>query len=155
MYKPPNKVRFTKEGFENLQKEYADLVAERPDAVEHLKKSRELGDLSENGYYKASRAKLSFLDRRIREVTFLLKQAMIMDPAVSKDTVNIGCRVTLSSGKVEVIYEVVGDTEAEPSKGKISLLSPIGRAIQGMKQGDEVIINAPSGELTYTIRKIE
>ncbi len=148
-----NRIRFTKEGFENLQKELEELRASRPNAVEHLKKSRELGDLSENGYYKASRAKLSFIDGRISRISYNLKIGIIADDS-KRVGIGIGSSVTLKNDKREMTYHIVGDLEADPMNGKLSLVSPIGRAIEGKKEGDDIIIETPSGSVAYTIKKV-
>jgi len=152
-----NKIRFTKEGYDKLKEEYSDLLKQRPLAVADLKKSREMGDLSENGYYKASRSKLSFIDGRLRRFSDYLKRADIIDADGKKlpiDTVYIGSTVTLSDGKRERTYQIVGDLEAQPSEGKLSLLSPVGRAIMGKSLNSEVDIQTPAGEFIYKITKI-
>lgn len=146
-------IQFTKEGFDKLKADYESLLAERPAAVDDLKKARDMGDLSENGYYRAARAKLSSIDGRLRRMSYSIKQAVVVD-SVGKDAISIGSTVTLSDGKNETTYQVVGDLEADPVAGKISLLSPIGRAIGGRKVGDEVTISTPSGEISYKIIKI-
>ncbi len=146
-------VRFTKEGYEKLQNEYKDLQNLRPLAVEDLKKAREMGDLSENGYYKAARSKLSFIDASLRRISISLKLATVVT-AGGENSVNIGSIVTLTNQKEQVTYNIVGDLESNPSKGKISLLSPIGKAIAGKRVGDEVVISIPAGYITYSITKV-
>jgi transcription elongation factor GreA len=146
-------IRFTKEGYEKLKQEYADLQAERPDAVMHLKKARDMGDLSENGYYKASRAKLSGIDSRLWRIDMQLKHALIVenDPNAGVD---IGCTVTFSNGERERTYQMVGDLEANPAEGKLSLNSPIGKALEGKKEGEDVQISTPAGTTTHKILKV-
>ena len=134
----------TREGYQKLLEDRAMFLAARPEAVEHLRKSREMGDLSENGYYKASRQQLSFLDSRIRRVERLIKLAKIITPA----------RVKLSDGKNEYEYEIVGGYESDPIKHTISQQSPLGRAIIGKKVNDVVEVYAPSGIKKYTIVSI-
>lgn len=146
-------VRFTKEGYEKLQKEHADLTAKRVGAVDDLQKARELGDLSENGFYKAARAKLSSIDSRLRRLTMLLKRGVIVENA-KRDVVDVGATVKVEQGGKEVTYYIVGDTEANPIKGKISLYSPIGRALAGRRVGDRVIIAIPTGSITCQIISI-
>ncbi len=146
-------VRFTKEGYEKLKKEYNDLLSERKLAVEDLQKARAMGDLSENGYYKAARFKLSSIDRNLRRSSSNLEKAIIIS-TTPVGFVSIGSRVTVSDGKTEVTYSVVGDIEADPSKKKISLLSPLGLAIAGKKTGDQVAIETPSGKITYNVVKV-
>lgn len=146
-------IRFTKEGYEKLQQEFEDLKKERPDAVMHLKKAREMGDLSENGYYKASRAKLSGIDGRLWRIEMQLKHALIVE-ANDQSGVDIGCTVTFSNGERERTYQMVGDLEANPAEGKLSLNSPIGKALGGKKEGEDVQISTPSGTTTYKILKV-
>lgn len=146
-------IRFTREGYEKLKGDYDKLLGERPAAVDDLKKARDMGDLSENGYYRAARAKLSSLDGQLRRLSYCLKQAVVVD-SVSKYAIGIGTTVVLSDGKNEATYQIAGDLEADPVAGKISLLSPIGRAIAGRKVGDEVTISTPSGKISCKIIKV-
>lgn len=147
-------IRFTEEGFKKLQQEQEDLLKQRPAAVEDLKKARELGDLKENGYYKASRAKLNFIDGRLFRIKVALKQAVIVDD-VDEDVVGIGKKVTLLLGENEIYYTVVGDWEADPSQGKISLLSPLGKALENKKVGEEASIETPTRKILYKIVAIK
>jgi len=151
--RPIRTIRFTKDGYDKLKADYDALIAQRPEAVEDLRKAREMGDLSENGFYKAARAKLSSIDSRLRRLTGILKDATIIEPTKT-GAIGIGTTVTLSDGNKEFTYEMVGDLEANPSQGKISLLSPIGRAIAGRKEGERVTITIPTGEIHYRIVKI-
>jgi transcription elongation factor GreA len=147
-------IRFTKEGFEKAKQEYADLLAQRPAVIEDLQKARELGDLKENGYYQASRQKLSYIDGRLFRLKMDMKYAVIMETK-SGNQIQIGSTVTLSDGEKERIYTIVGDFEANPSEGKISLLSPLGIAVDGKKIGDEVILETPRGKIIYKITAIK
>ncbi|HVF69550.1 MAG TPA: transcription elongation factor GreA [Xanthomonadales bacterium] len=152
-----SKIRFTKEGYEKLKAEYQDLLRQRPLAVADLKKAREMGDLSENGYYKESKLKLNFIDGRLRRFSDYLKRADIIGADGTKlpiDTVYIGSTVTLKDGDREKTYQIVGDLEAQPSEGKLSLLSPVGRAIVGKTLNSEVHIETPAGNFIYKITKI-
>ena len=146
-------IRFTKKGFETLKKTYEDLKNSRPAAVLDLKKAREMGDLSENGYYKAARAKLSEIDRNLRKFLIELKSADVVESSVS-NKVGIGRTVKLSDGKKEIIFQIVGDLEADPKHRKISLLSPLGQALERKKVGDRAEIITQSGKISYKIVKI-
>lgn len=143
-------IRFTKEGYEKLKREYDSLLIQRPIVVEDLQKARALGDLSENEYYKAARAKLTFLDNRLEILKLYLRMAVVVDKDRS-EFVDIGSVVTLSDGNDEKTYNIVGDLEANPSEGKLSLLSPIGRAIAKRNAGSEISIETPKGEIKYKI----
>ena len=138
------KIPFTKEGYRKLLEDRAKFLAARPEAVEHLRKAREMGDLSENGYYKSSRQQLSFLDSRIRRVERLIRFAKIIEPA----------HVKLSDGKNEYEYHIVGGYESDPIKHTISQQSPLGRAIIGKKVNDVVEVHTPGGIKKYTILSI-
>ncbi|SRR5258706_8310223 len=146
-------IRFTKEGFEKLKWEYEDLLRKRPDAVKDLQKAREMGDLSENGYYKAARAKLSSMDARIKRFSLFIKNAMVVDNT-GASLVDIGSIVRLSDGKKEITYEIVGDMEANPSIGKVSLLSPLGKALYGKRIGESITVAVPIGEINFTVLDI-
>lgn len=143
-------IRFTKKGFDALKKAYEDLKNSRPYAVSDLKRAREMGDLSENGYYKAARAKLSEIDRNLRKFLFELKSADVVKNS-NNHQVGIGHTVKLSNGKKEIIFHIVGDLEADPSQKKISLLSPLGQALEGKKAGNKIEITTPSGKISYEI----
>lgn len=146
-------IRFTKEGYEELKKKYQNLIPQRKAAVSELQKARSMGDLSENGYYKSARAKLSSIDRNLRLFSSFLKQATIINKK-SSSFADVGNTVALRNGKKDITYRLVGDLEANPSENKISLLSPLGRAIKNRKAGDKISIETPSGKNFYEIIKI-
>lgn len=147
------RVIFTQKGYQDLLEEKKKLVADRPDAVENLRKGREMGDLSENGYYKAARARLSFLDARIRRIERLIKLAKIVKP-IGNNSVQVGSTVTLLFGTKEVEFTIVGGYESDPLKKTISHISPIGKALMGKMIGDTIQVSVPKGQVTYTIKNI-
>ena len=147
------KIPFTQEGYQKLLEDRAKFLAARPEAVKNLSESRAMGDLSENGYYKASRQQLSFLDSRIRRVERLIRLAKIVE-STNTGIIDIGSNVTISDGTKEYSYELVGGYESNPSKQTISHLSPIGRALMGKKLHDIVEVHAPSGVKKYTIQSV-
>ena len=147
------KILFTKSGFEKIIKDKEDLVKQRPLAVLDLKKAREMGDLSENGYYKAARAKLNEIDRNIRQLSYLFKFSVIAhDPR--KGIISIGSKVNLKISGKDKEYVIVGEHEANPSEGKVSFLSPIGKDLLEKKIGDNISVNSPSGIMNVEIIKI-
>jgi transcription elongation factor GreA len=154
-YYPQKEARipFTKVGFKKIQEEKAKLMAERPEAVDNLHKSREMGDLSENGYYKASRARLSFIDAQIRRVDRLIKLAVIVE-STNSGKVDIGSNVEITDGKINRNLKIVGGYESNPLDGTVSYMSPIGKALMGKSVNDLTIVHAPAGNITYTIKKI-
>src|SRR5690349_443642 len=95
------KIRFTKEGFEKIKKEYENLTKQRPAVIEDLQKARELGDLKENGYYQASRQKLSAIDARLFRIKMDMKYAEIVEGSTS-NAIGIGKTVILSDGEKEL-----------------------------------------------------
>lgn len=118
-----------------------------------MRKAREMGDLSENGYYKASRAKLSFLDARLRHLERLVRLGRII-ASTQSDQVEIGNIVTVSSNSKNQTYTLVGGYESNPSQKTISHLSPLGRALMGRRVKDTIVVDTPSGTKTFTIIKI-
>ena len=138
------RIPVTKEGYERLLEDRAKFLAARPEAVKHLSESRAMGDLSENGYYKASRQQLTFLDSRIRRVERLIRLAKIMEST----------HIKISDGTREYEYEIVGGFESDPTKHTISQQSPLGRAVSGKKTGDVVEVHIPTGTKKYTILAI-
>src|SRR5437667_11591092 len=102
--RPIHRIRFTKAGFEKLQKEYDGLKAQRPAVVVDVQKARELGDLKENGYYQASKAKLRSIDSRLMHIAYQLKTAQITDETDS-DRIGIGSTVSFSINGKDKTYQ--------------------------------------------------
>ncbi len=146
-------VLFTQKGYDDKKKEYEDLLASRPDAVKDLAKAREMGDLSENGYYKGARLKLSQVDRQLRQLKQLLKIAKVHE-AKEKDIVDMGTTVMLESNGKILTYEIVGTYEAHPGQGKISLNSPLGRAVAGKRKGETAVMKIGDTTTTFVIVNI-
>jgi len=146
-------ILFTKEGYEKIKTDKQRFILERKEAVVTLKESRELGDLSENGLYKAARAKLSSIDNRIDRLDGLLKFGIIAGKPIIGEA-GIGSRVQLSESSKIREYYIVGDYEANPLEGKISYTSPLGKEIVGKKAGDNITVTAPKGQIFYKIIKI-
>ena len=146
------KIQFTQEGLENLKIEQTKLLQERPDAVLELKKAREMGDLSENGAYKGARFKLSQIDRRLRELQYLLRYADVQE--TPEGIVGLNTLVTVSDDVHEKQFHIVGEHEANPLNGKISPRSPIGSQLMGRRKGERVVIQTPKGIITYIIVSI-
>ena len=148
-----NKIPFTQAGLDKIVSERDKLALERPDAVNHLQKAREMGDLSENGYYKESRARLSFIDGRLRHLERITKFAEVVAPQAG-ETINFGSKVRLSDGAKEFEYTLVGSFESDPSQKTISAKSPLGQALMGKKPGDQVTVTTPKGETSYKILNV-
>ena len=149
----PKPIIMTRTGYDQLVAEKEALEKERPAAVLDLKKAREMGDLSENGYYKSARSKLSSVDSRLRYLTHVLRYATVRE-GTTTNGVDIGLTVHLQGSSGDVVYTVVGEHEANPQEKKISHKSPMGRALIGKKVGDNVQIITPKGVTSYSILKI-
>jgi transcription elongation factor GreA len=147
---PPRRIPFTQEGYDKLLSEKKRLISDRPEAVDHLRKAREMGDLSENGYYKASRAKLSSLDGRLRHLEKLIRLGRVVQTAHT-GFVDIGCTVTITDGLKESTFTLVGGYESDPIHHTISYISPLGKSLMGKKEKDVITVNAPKGLVSYTI----
>ncbi len=149
-------VLLTKEGLEELKKEYDVLVSDkRAEAVKRIAAAREQGDLSENSEYAAAREDLSFIDGRIQELEEILHKAKLISSKHSKIVVDVGCKVELHSNGKRDMYTIVGEWEANPKEKKISHSSPLGKALLGKKVGEEIEVEAPVGKLKYKIVSIE
>ena len=140
---------------------YLKTVREK-EVAELIKEARGFGDLSENSEYDEAKNEQGKLYSRIAEIEDILLHAVIItDSEDHGNTVTIGCRVTVAevkngkAGKALPEYKVVGSQEADPMNRAISEESPFGRALLGAKEGDEVIVEAPVGEIRYKIVKIE
>ena len=147
------KTQFTERGLQALKKELDFLLNnKRPKLVERLSNARSHGDLSENSDYQNAREELEFLDGRISELEEIIKNAKIVDSkTVSKDCVGVGNSVKVKIGNQESVFYLVGEWEANPAEKKISITSPLGKAILGRKKGDKVEIEAPAGTVVYEI----
>jgi transcription elongation GreA/GreB family factor len=152
-FKKEGTIPFTKEGYEKVLEEKTKLLAARPEAVEHLAKARQMGDLSENGYYKASRARLSFLDAQIRRNERLVRLGRIVQ-ATGSGSVEIGSLVTISDGTNQYSYTIVGGYESDPAAKTISHVSPIGKALMGKRIQETIEVQVPAGIKKYTVLAI-
>lgn len=151
-----DKYYLSKERFEELKKELEELKSKRrAEVTERLKHAKEYGDLSENSEYTEAREEQEWVERRIFELEELFKKAVLIKKAEGGDKVQIGSVVTVKKGDRSFSYTVVGPYEAKPEEGKISDESPLGRAFLRHKVGDSVVVEAPSGLVTYQITKIE
>ncbi len=148
----------TSEGAAKLQAELAELKGpKRDEMAKRLRAAIQMGDLSENADYHKAKEDQGFMEGRIQELEYLLKNAIIVDvDEVSKDTVQVGSCVTVQEGnQPEEQYFVVGAKEADPRNGKISNESPFGKALMGGHVGDIVTATTPGGEIKLKILKIE
>jgi transcription elongation factor GreA len=150
----------TVEGSERLREELNELKSvQRPKITKDIAEAREHGDLKENAEYHAAREQQSFCEGRVAEIEGKLADAQIIDVTKIEPTgrVIFGTTVTLVNLETDktVIYQIVGEDEADVPKGKISVSSPIARAIMGKQEGDEIVVNAPAGDIEYEIAQVE
>ena len=151
------KVPMLAEGYEKLTADLKVLRAERPLIVDAIEEARAHGDLSENAEYHAAKERQGQVEASISDIEDKVSRAQIIDPAtLSGERVIFGATVTLlDEDEKPIRYQIVGQTEADAGKGRISYNSPIGRALIGKQLGEEVEVTVPSGEKFYLIEKIE
>ncbi|MDO3379962.1 transcription elongation factor GreA [Geoalkalibacter halelectricus] len=152
-------IPMTREGHQRLQEELKKLIREeRPKVVQDIAEARGHGDLSENAEYDAAKERQAFIEGRIQEINDKLSRAQVINPAeLDTDKVVFGARVTIfdvDSGN-EATYQIVGEDEADIKSGKLSVTSPVGKALIGHKLDDEVTVKIPSGLKTYEIIDIK
>jgi len=146
----PKPIQFTKEGYHENQKEFDKLTKDRKNILVRLQTAREMGDLSENGAYKYAKFELRNTDRKLRQLTRFLRYGVIVK-SKDKHTVSFDNTVTLDNGTTKQKFKIVSGYESDPNKNKLSLYSPIGKAIKGKKVGDKVDVQIPTGTIAYTI----
>ncbi|MEM5516701.1 transcription elongation factor GreA [Henriciella sp. AS95] len=149
----------TAEGHAALDAELKHLKSvERPAVIAAISEAREHGDLSENAEYHAAKEKQSFIEGRVAELEDKLARAEVIDVTKLKgDKIVFGATVTLTDVDTEkqATYRIVGEDEADISKGKVSITSPIARALIGKAVGDEAEVAAPGGARVYEIEAVE
>ena len=153
-----DRVPVTKEGYEAFKKELENLKRiERPQNIKAIEEARAHGDLSENAEFAAAKDRQGFIEGRISELQFKLANADVIIPDdLPKDRAVFGSKVLLENIDTggEVAYRLVGPDESDIDKGRISVSSPLGRAILGKKPGDELSIEVPGGKRTYELVEI-
>lgn len=147
-------MKFTQAGFQNLHQEKETLLTERVRVIEDVKKSREMGDLSENGYYKASKSRLRFIDSQLHKIESILKQATLIEKPLG-ESIGLGSQVTLQNGDTTQNYLLVDVLEANPKEGKISRKSPLGASLLGKKKGDRVQVMTPKGTSEWVVERVQ
>ena len=144
----------TYEGLKKLEDELQNLkVVKRKEVAQKIKEAREQGDLSENAEYDAAKDEQRDIEARIEEIEKILKN----EEEVDLEKISIGCKVKILDCEFndELEYKIVGSTEANSLKGKISNESPVGRALLGKKVGDTITVETQAGELSYKVLEIQ
>lgn len=154
------KVPMTVGGAEKLRAELNELkTVTRPRIVQAIAEAREHGDLKENAEYHAAREQQSFCEGRIKEIEGKLADSEIIDITTIPHAgrVIFGTTVTLFdlTKEVSVTYQIVGEDEADVKNNKISVASPIARAMMGKEEGDEIVVKAPGGDISYEIEEVK
>jgi transcription elongation factor GreA len=149
----------TYEGLRAYEDELEDLkVNKRKEVAQKIKEAREQGDLSENAEYDAAKDEQRDIEARIDELEKILKNAeVVVEDEVDLDKISIGCSVTVMDMDLdeECVYKIVGSSEADSLKGKISNESPVGKALMGAKKGQTVKVETQVGELQFKVLNIE
>ena len=153
------RVPMTSRGYQWLLEELKRLKSvERPKIVREIEEARGHGDLSENAEFHAAKERQSLLDVQIREIDDRLARAQVIEEVskLSGDKVVFGATVSLADGDTgdKVVYQIVGDHEAEPKNGKISISSPVARALIGKSEEDEVQVRTPTGVRSFEILSV-
>jgi len=155
-----NKVPMTVAGEQRLRKELDELKSEaRPRVIAAIAEAREHGDLKENAEYHAAREQQGFIEGRIQEIEGKLSNAQVIDVTKLPQTGKVIFGVTVGLINLEtdeeVAYRIVGEDEANIKEGRISVTSPIARALIGKEEGDVVVVKTPGGEVEYEISSVE
>ncbi|MXP14010.1 transcription elongation factor GreA [Altererythrobacter confluentis] len=151
------KVPMLAEGYERLTADLKVLRAERPKIVDAIEEARAHGDLSENAEYHAAKERQGQVEAQIADIESKVSRAQIIDPTtLSGDRIIFGATVTLLDENDEPVkYQIVGQTEADAKKGRISYNSPLAKALIGKNVEDEIEVAVPSGDKFYLVKKIE
>ena len=149
----------TYQGLQKLEEELQNLkVVRRKEVAQKIKEAREQGDLSENAEYDAAKDEQRDIEARIEDIEKILKNAeVVVEEEVELDKISIGCKVKILDVEEneELEYKIVGSTEANSLKGKISNESPVGKALIGRSVGDTVQVETQAGEIAYKVLGIE
>ncbi|HXQ95846.1 MAG TPA: transcription elongation factor GreA [Candidatus Acidoferrales bacterium] len=145
----------TRDGLEKLRAELDQLVnIRRAEVAARIHDAKEHGDLAENAEYEDAKNEQAFVEGRIQTLEALIRNAVLIDESHVTDHVQIGSTVVVDSPDGKESFHIVGSAEADPTAGRISNESPVGRALLGHRKGDKVVIHVPSGDFTYKIVSI-
>ncbi len=154
-----DKMPMTAAGKVQLETELKRLLhEERPSIIKAIEEARAQGDISENAEYEAAKERQSMVEGRIAEIQGKIASAEVINPSeIKADRVVFGATVTISDVEEdeEVTYQIVGIDEADVKAGKISIMSPLARALIGKKAGDIVVVHSPKGEKEYEVLKFK
>ena len=154
-----NELPITANGEKKLKDELNQLIkVDREEIKQKISEARELGDLKENAEYHSAKEKQALLEGRISQLQGILAGSQVIDPSsIKSDRIVFGATVTLVDVEkgAETIYQIVGKDESNISQGRISFLSPLGKALIGKEEGDTVIVKAPKGDIEYEVQQFK
>jgi len=146
----------TAEGAERLRAELAELTSvKRPEVIARIRAAKELGDLKENADYSSAREEQSFLEGRVQALEGRLREAVIAVVPAAGAGADLGSRITVEIDGTTDTYTLVGTAEADPASGRLSVASPVGRALLGAVAGAEVAVQTPRGAVTYRVLSVD
>jgi transcription elongation factor GreA len=153
-------VQLTQEGFDEIARELMELEEEKlPEVIRRVETARQYGDLSENAEYHSAKEDQELTETRIADLKAVIQNAVIVTVKAKAGVVGLGSKVTLSvksaKTKKKVTYHIVGEFEADPKSGKISSVSPLGKALMGKKKGDTAEVEVPAGKMTYEVLEVK
>jgi len=150
-----NSIPITPAGYDGLKEKIRQLKrVERPDVIRAIEEARAHGDITENAEFEAAKERQAFIEREISELEHKIAWADVIDPSeVKTDRVMFGCTVVLQnlSTEDEVKYQLLGPDESDVSQGRISVSSPLGKAMIGKEVGDEIVVQTPGGQRRYEL----
>jgi transcription elongation factor GreA len=149
-----NRIPISVEGYKRLEKELEELKKERPAVIQAIKEAREEGDLRENAGYDAARERQGLLEARINHIESRMIRFDVIDiDTLQSDRAVFGATVTLEDVETgeRKTYTLLGPDEADHTKGTISIESPVGRALLGKQEGDEISVQVPKGRVDYDV----
>jgi transcription elongation factor GreA len=153
-----DKIPMTAEGYASLEQELKQLKSiERPAVIKAIAEARDHGDLSENAEYHAARERQSFIEGRVAELEDKIARAEVIDVSrLTGKIIKFGAKVTLADEDTdeESTYQIVGAEEADINKGRLSITSPLARALIGKQSGDSVEVTTPGGSKAYEVIKV-
>ena len=153
-----NKIPMTVDGYSRLQDEVKRLKSvDRPAVIRAIAEARTHGDLAENAEYHAARERQSFIEGRLAEIEDKIARAEVIDVSkLSGSVIKFGATVTLADEETdeETVYQIVGEDEADVSRGRLSVTSPLARALIGKGVGENVEVSTPRGSKSYEVVKV-
>jgi transcription elongation factor GreA len=153
-------VQLTQEGFDEIARELMELEEVKlPEVIRRVETARQYGDLSENAEYHSAKEDQELTETRIADLKAVIHNAVIVTTKAKAGVVGLGSEVTVSvkssKSKKKATYHLVGEFEADPKSGKISSVSPLGKALMGKKKGDKITVEVPAGKMEYEVIEVK